>query len=136
MLIPEACRLVLEAGTMGKGGEIFVFDMGEPVRIADLAQRMIDLSGAKDVKIEFTGLRDGEKLYEEVRSDKEGTKPTVHPKIMVASVREYPYELALQNEKELYELSFTADDMTIVKKMKEIVLEFKSKHSKYEILDK
>ena len=133
MLIPEACRLVLEAGTMGKGGEIFVFDMGEPVRIADLAQRMIDLSGAKDVKIEFTGLRDGEKLYEEVLSDKEGTKPTVHPKIMVASVREYPYELALQNEKELYELSFTADDMTIVKKMKEIVLEFKSKHSKYEI---
>lgn len=136
MLIPEACRLVLEAGTMGKGGEIFVFDMGESVRIADLAQRMIDLSGAKDVKIEFTGLRDGEKLYEEVLSDKEGTKPTVHPKIMVASVREYPYELALQNEKELYELSFTADDMTIVKKMKEIVLEFKSKHSKYEILDK
>lgn len=136
MLIPEACRLVLEAGTMGKGGEIFVFDMGEPVRVADLAQRMIDLSGAKDVKIEFTGLRDGEKLYEEVLSDKEGTKPTVHPKIMVASVREYPYELALQNEKELYELSFTADDMTIVKKMKEIVLEFKSKHSKYEILDK
>ena len=136
MLIPEACRLVLEAGTMGKGGEIFVFDMGEPVRIADLAQRMIDLSGAKDVKVEFTGLRDGEKLYEEVLSDKEGTKPTVHPKIMVASVREYPYELALQNEKELYELSFTADDMTIVKKMKEIVLEFKSKHSKYEILDK
>ena len=136
MLIPEACRLVLEAGTMGKGGEIFVFDMGEPVRIADLAQRMIDLSGAKDVKIEFTGLRDVEKLYEEVLSDKEGTKPTVHPKIMVASVREYPYELALQNEKELYELSFTADDMTIVKKMKEIVLEFKSKHSKYEILDK
>ena len=136
MLIPEACRLVLEAGTMGKGGEIFVFDMGEPVRIADLAQRMIDLSGAKDVKIEFTGLRDGEKLYEEVLSDKEGTKPTVHPKIMVASVREYPYELALQNEKELYELSFTADDMTIVKKMKELVLEFKSKHSKYEILDK
>ena len=136
MLIPEACRLVLEAGTMGKGGEIFVFDMGEPVRIADLAQRMIDLSGAKDVKIEFTGLRDGEKLYEEVLSDKEGTKPTVHPKIMVASVREYPYELALKNEKELYELSFTADDMTIVKKMKEIVLEFKSKHSKYEILDK
>ena len=136
MLIPEACRLVLEAGTMGKGGEIFVFDMGEPVRITDLAQRMIDLSGAKDVKIEFTGLRDGEKLYEEVLSDKEGTKPTVHPKIMVASVREYPYELALQNEKELYELSFTADDMTIVKKMKEIVLEFKSKHSKYEILDK
>ena len=102
MLIPEACRLVLEAGTMGKGGEIFVFDMGEPVRIADLAQRMIDLSGAKDVKIEFTGLRDGEKLYEEVLSDKEGTKPTVHPKIMVASVREYPYELALQNDCLLY----------------------------------
>ena len=136
MLIPEACRLVLEAGTMGYGGEIFVFDMGEPVRIADLAQRMIDLSGAKNIEIKYTGLRDGEKLYEEVLNDAEQTKPTVHPKIKVAAVREYPYELALKNEKDLYELSLHYDDMAIVKKMKEIVPEYKSKHSKYEVLDK
>lgn len=136
MLIPEACRLVLEAGTMGKGGEIFVFDMGSPVRIADLAQRMIDLSGAKNIEIKYTGLRDGEKLYEEVLNDAEQTKPTVHPKIKVAAVREYPYELALRNEEELYELSFHYDDMAIVKKMKEIVPEYKSKHSKYEVLDR
>lgn len=136
MLIPEACRLVLEAGTMGKGGEIFVFDMGEPVRIADLAQRMIDLSGAKNIDIKYTGLRDGEKLYEEVLNDAEQTKPTVHPKIKVAAVREYPYELALKNEKDLYELSLHYDDMAIVKKMKDIVPEYKSRHSKYEELDK
>ena len=136
MLIPEACRLVLEAGTMGKGGEIFVFDMGEPVRIVDLAKRMIALSGAKNVEIKFSGLREGEKLYEEVLNDAEQTKPTVHPKIKVASVREYPYELALQNEKDLYTLSFTFDDMAIVQKMKEIVPEYKSRNSKYEILDK
>lgn len=136
MLIPEACRLVLEAGTMGKGGEIFVFDMGEPVRIADLAQRMIDLSGAKNIEIKYTGLRDGEKLYEEVLNDAEQTKPTVHPKIKVAAVREYPYKLALQNEKDLYDISLRYDDMAIVKKMKEIVPEYKSKHSKYEALDK
>lgn len=136
MLIPEACRLVLEAGTMGKGGEIFVFDMGEPVRIADLAQRMIDLSGAKNIEIKFTGLRDGEKLYEEVLNDAEQTKPTVHPKIKVAAVREYSYELALQNEKDLYEISLHYDDMAIVKKMKEIVPEYKSQVSKYQILDK
>lgn len=135
MLIPEACRLVLEAGTMGKGGEIFVFDMGEPVRIADLAQRMIDLSGAKNIEIKYTGLRDGEKLYEEVLNDAEQTKQTVHPKIKVAAVREYPYELALKNEKDLYELSLHYDDMAIVKKMKEIVPEYKSKHSKFEELD-
>lgn len=136
MLIPEACRLVLEAGTMGKGGEIFVFDMGEPVRIADLAQRMIDLSGAKNIEIKYTGLRDGEKLYEEVLNDAEQTKPTVHPKIKVAAVREYPYELALQNEKDLYDISLHYDDMAIVKKMKQIVPEYKSRHSKYEELDK
>ena len=136
MLIPEACQLVLEAGTMGHGGEIFVFDMGQPVRIADLAQRMIDLSGAKNVEIKFTGLRDGEKLYEEVLNDAEQTKPTVHPKIKVASVREYPYEQALANEQELHDLSFTYDDMAIVRKMKEIVPEYKSQHSKYEALDK
>ena len=123
MLIPEACRLVLEAGTMGKGGEIFVFDMGEPVRIVDLAKRMIALSGASGVKIEFSGLREGEKLYEEVLNDAEQTKPTVHPKIKVASVREYPYELAARNEAELLELSRSFDDMAIVKKMKEMVHE-------------
>ena len=136
MLIPEACRLVLQAGTMGHGGEIYVFDMGKPVRIADLAQRMIDLSGAKGVEIQYTGLRDGEKLYEEVLNDAEQTKPTSHPKIMVAQVREYPYSLALQNEIDLYELSIHSDDMSIVKKMKEIVPEHKSQHSKYEVLDK
>ena len=136
MLIPEACRLVLEAGTMGKGGEIFVFDMGEPVKIVDLAKRMIKLSGAKDIEIKFSGLREGEKLYEEVLNDAEQTKPTVHPKIKVAAVREYPYELALQNEIELYNLSTTFDDMAIVKKMKEIVPEYRSNQSKYKILDK
>ena len=136
MLIPEACRLVLEAGTMGKGGEIFVFDMGKPVRIADLAQRMIDLSGAKNIEIKYTGLRPGEKLYEEVLSDGENDKPTIHPKIKIAAVREYPYDLALKNEEELYEISFSNDDMAIVKKMKEIVPEYKSRKSKYEALDK
>ena len=135
MLIPEACQLVLEAGTMGNGGEIFVFDMGKEVRIADLAQRMIDLSGAKDVKIQFTGLRDGEKLFEETLSKGENTKPTVHSKINVAAVREYPYAQALKNEEELYRLSFSFDDMKIVAKMKEIVPEYKSQHSKYEALD-
>lgn len=135
MLIPEACRLVLEAGTMGKGGEIFVFDMGAPVRIADLARRMIDLSGAKNVEIKYIGLRDGEKLYEEVLNGAEQTMPTCHPKIKVAAVREYSYELALKNEEELYRLSFEADDMTIVRKMKEIVPEYRSQHSKYEVLD-
>ena len=135
MLIPEACQLVLEAGTMGKGGEIFVFDMGKPVRIADLAQRMIDLSGARNVEIKYTGLRDGEKLFEEVLSDAEQNKPTSHPKIMVAKVREYPFDEALKNEEELYKLSFTYDDMAIVKKMKEIVPEYKSRQSKYEVLD-
>ena len=136
MLIPEACRLVLEAGTMGKGGEIFVFDMGEPVKIVDLAKRMIKLSGAKDIEIKFSGLREGEKLYEEVLNNAEQTKPTVHPKIKVAAVREYPYKLALQNEIELYNLSTTFDDMAIVKKMKEIVPEYRSNQSKYKILDR
>lgn len=136
MLIPEACKLVLEAGTMGKGGEIFVFDMGQPVKIVDLAKRMISLSGARNVEIEFTGLRDGEKLYEEVLNDKEGTLPTVNPKIMVAKVREYDYATACENERRLMEVSNTFDDMAIVKVMKEIVPEYKSRQSKYEILDK
>ena len=135
MLIPEACKLVLEAGTMGKGGEIFVFDMGKPVRIADLAKRMIKLSGAKGVEIKFTGLRDGEKLYEEVLNDAETTKPTVHKMIMVAKVREYEYEEALANEQRLYEASRNYDDMETVRIMKEIVPEFKSRQSKYEALD-
>lgn len=136
MLISEACRLVLEAGTMGKGGEIFIFDMGEPVKIVDLAKRMIKLSGAKNVEIRFSGLRDGEKLFEELLNDRELTKPTIHPKIKIANVRKYPYELALRNEEELYELSKKFDDMAIVKKMKEIVPEYKSTNSKYVCIDK
>ena len=135
MLIPEACKLVLEAGTMGRGGEIFVFDMGKPVRIADLARRMIDLSGAKEVEIRYTGLRDGEKLYEEVLADAEQTKPTEHPKIKIASAREYAYAEARANEERLYAASFAYDDMATVRIMKEIVPEFKSRHSKYEALD-
>lgn len=136
MLIPEACRLVLEAGTMGQGGEIYVFDMGKPVKIVDLAKRMIKLSGAQNIEINFSGLREGEKLYEEVLSDKEQTKPTRNPKIMIAKVREYDYELAVKNEDRLREASYTFDDMAIVRIMKEIVPEYKSQHSKYEVLDK
>lgn len=136
MLIPEACKLVLEAGTMGKGGEIFVFDMGKPVKIVDLAKRMIALSGAKDVKIEFTGLRDGEKLYEEVLNDKEGTIPTSNPKIMVAKVREYDYATACANEQRLLAVSKTFDDMAIVRVMKEIVPEYRSRCSVYGALDR
>lgn len=136
MLIPEACRLVLEAGTMGSGGEIYVFDMGNPVKIVDLAKRMIKLSGAQNIEIKFSGLREGEKLYEEVLSDKEQTKPTRNPKIMIAKVREYDYDLAVKNEDRLREASYTFDDMAIVRIMKEIVPEYKSQHSKYEVLDK
>ena len=136
MLIPEACKLVLEAGTMGNGGEIYIFDMGQPVRIADLAKRMIKLSGAKHVKIEYSGLRDGEKLYEELLNDTEVTKPTHHPKIKIAAVREYAYADAKREEDELYQLSFGYDAMEVVRKMKEIVPEFKSQHSPYEVLDK
>ena len=136
MLIPEACKLVLEAGTMGNGGEIFVFDMGQPVRIVDLAQRMIKLSGAKNIKIEYTGLREGEKLYEEILNDAEQTKPTIHPKILIATVREYDYDTALKNEQRLMESTHGFDNMTIVRIMKEIVPEYKSKCSKYEVLDK
>ena len=135
MLIPEACKLVLEAGTMGRGGEIFVFDMGKPVKIVDLAKRMIQLSGATNVEIKFTGLRDGEKLYEEVLSDKEGNLPTTNPKIMVAQVRKYDYETACENERRLMEVSESFDDMAIVKVMKEIVPEYRSRQSKYEVLD-
>ena len=136
MLIPEACKLVLEAGTMGNGGEIYIFDMGKPVRIADLAKRMIKLSGAKHVTIQYSGLRDGEKLFEELLNDTEVTKPTHHPKIKIAAVREYDYQDAKREEDELYQLSFGYDAMEVVKKMKHIVPEFKSQHSKYEVLDK
>ena len=136
MLIPEACKLVLEAGTMGKGGEIYIFDMGQPVRIADLAQRMIKMSGAKNVEIAYSGLRYGEKLYEELLNDLEITKPTHHPKIKIASVREYDYQEAKRNEEELYQISFGYDAMEVVKKMKQMVPEFKSHYSRYEVLDK
>lgn len=135
MLIPEACKLVLEAGTMGHGGEIFVFDMGKPVKIATLAKRMIMLSGAKNVEIKYTGLREGEKLYEEVLNEEETTKPTFHEKIKIASVREYDYKNVLQQLEALYQTADTFDDMQTVKCMKAIVPEFKSKNSKYEILD-
>ena len=135
MLIPEACKLVLEAGTKGNGGEIFVFDMGKPVKIADLAKRMIKLSGAKNVEIKFTGLRPGEKLYEEVLNELEGTKPTFHEKIRIAEVREYDYAQVCQDIDDLIELSKHYDDMATVKKMKEIVPEYKSNNSIYEKLD-
>ena len=136
MLIPEACKLVLEAGTMGKGGEIFVFDMGKPVRIVNLAKRLINLSGAKNVKIEYTGLRDGEKLYEEVLSEKEKTKPTDHNKIMIAKVREYDYRTVCADENRLIKAAENFNDMEIVRIMKEIVPEYKSNSSKYCVLDK
>ncbi len=135
MLIPEACKLVLEAGTKGHGGEIFVFDMGKPVKIADLAQRMIALSGAKNVKIEFTGLREGEKLYEEVLNELEGTKPTFHEKIRIAEVREYDYDEVNRNIGQLISLSKNYDNMATVKMMKQIVPEYKSNNSVYEKLD-
>ena len=135
MLIPEACKLVLEAGTKGNGGEIFVFDMGEPVKIADLAKRMIALSGAKDIKIEYTGLRDGEKLYEEVLSEMEGTKPTFHEKIRIAQVLEYDYDEVNREVDELMEIARQFDNMATVRKMKEIVPEYKSNHSVYEAID-
>jgi len=136
MLIPEACKLVLEAGTKGNGGEIFVFDMGKPVKIADLAKRMIQLSGAKNVEIKYTGLRPGEKLYEEVLNELEGTKPTFHEKIRIAEVREYDYEQVCKDIDELVEISKHYNDMDTVRKMKEIVPEYKSNNSIYEELDK
>ena len=135
MLIPEACKLVLEAGTKGNGGEIFVFDMGKPVKIADLAKRMIALSGAKNVEIKFTGLREGEKLYEEVLNELEGTKPTFHEKIRIAQVREYDYDEVNRDVEELVEISKHFDNMATVRKMKQIVPEYKSNNSVYEQLD-
>ena len=136
MLIPEACKLVLEAGTHGHGGEIFVFDMGEPVRIADLARRMIMLSGAANVDIEYTGLRDGEKLYEEVLGQDENTKPSFHKKIRIASVRSYAYADVLKAVEELRATAVKYDDMATVAAMKAMVPEYKSQHSRYEVLDK
>lgn len=136
MTIPEACKLVLEAGSMGNGGEIYIFDMGKPVKIVDLAKRMISLSGRTDVKIEFTGLRHGEKLYEELLNVKELTKPTYHDKIMIANVREYDYDEVKVRIQNLVDMSYTYDQMKIVKAMKDIVPEFVSKNSCFEALDK
>lgn len=136
MLIPEACKLVLEAGTKGNGGEIFIFDMGKPVNIADMAQRMINLSGAKNVEIKYTGLRAGEKLYEEVLNEKESTKPSFHDKIRIAEVREYDYTEVSKQIDNLIEKSKLYDEMLTVKIMKEIVPEYKSNNSIYEKLDK
>ena len=136
MLIPEACELVLEAGTKGNGGEIFVFDMGKPVKIADLAKRMINLSGAKDVEIKYTGLRAGEKLYEELLNNEESTKPSFNDKIRIAIVREYNYNEVVKSIGDLIEISKSYNEMATVKKMKEIVPEYKSNNSIYEKLDK
>ena len=135
MLIPEACELVLVAGTKGEGGEIFVFDMGKPVRIADLARRMIELSGAKGVEIKYTGLRDGEKLYEEVLSESEATKPSFHEKIRIACVREYDWSDVSREIDALIAQSHTYDDMAVVASMKRLVPEYISNHSKYTVLD-
>lgn len=135
MLIPEACELVLDAGTKGEGGEIFVFDMGKPVRIADLARRMIELSGAKGVEIKYTGLRDGEKLYEEVLSESEATKPSFHEKIRIACVREYDWSDVSREIDALIAQSHTYDDMAVVASMKHLVPEYISNHSKYTVLD-
>lgn len=135
MLIPEACKLVLEAGVHGKGGEIFVFDMGKPVKISDLAKRMINLSGAKNIKIEYTGLRAGEKLYEEVLSSTENTLPSFHNKIRIAKVREYGFAEVEKDINDLISIAHTYDDMAIVAKMKAIVPEYISKNSVYSSLD-
>lgn len=135
MTIPEACNLVLEAGSMGSGGEIYVFDMGKPVKIVDLARRMINLSGRKDIKIEFMGLRHGEKLYEELLNTKETTKPTHHEKIMIAKVREYDYDTVSKEIQSLIEASFNFDTMETVRMMKKIVPEFLSRNSEFEVLD-
>lgn len=136
MTIPEACQLVLEAGAMGNGGEIFIFDMGKPVKILDLAKRMIRLSGSKNIKIEFTGLRNGEKLYEELLNHAEYTKPTHHEKIMIANVREYEYDEISRMIDSLIKVSYEYDDMRTVRKMKEIVPEFQSINSPFEAVDR
>ncbi len=139
MTIPEACRLVLEAGAMGEGGEIYIFDMGKPVKIIDLAKRMIKLSGlepGKDIMIEYTGMRPGEKLYEELLDLHENTLPTHHPLIMIAKVREQDIDQVRSDIDELVNLSAGAGDTDVVRKMKQIVPEYKSQNSVYEALDK
>ena len=136
MLIPEACKLVLEAGTMGHGGEVFVFDMGKPVKIADLAKRLIQQSGRRNIQIKYTGLREGEKLYEEVLFKGEEEQPTIHPKIRIAKVKRYAYEDVCRQLEELSQICLSYDEMAIVRKMKQIVPEFRSNNSKYESIDK
>ena len=136
MLIPEACKLVLEAGTKGHGGEIFVFDMGKPVKIAELAKRMIKLSGAQNIEIKYTGLRDGEKLYEEVLNEKETTKESFHEKIRIASVREYDFKYVKEEINKLFDIAQTYDSMETVAQMKKMVPEFISNHSVYSVLDR
>ncbi len=136
MLIPEACKLVLEAGTKGEGGEIFAFDMGKPVRIADLARRMIEMSGAHDVEIKYTGLRDGEKLFEEVLGSEESTKPSFNDKIRIANVREYDYATVNEQISRLIKISYEYDDMKTVAFMKQLVPEYVSNHSAFSVLDK
>lgn len=136
MTIPEACRLVFEVGSMGRGGEVSIFDMGTPVKILDLAKRMIFLSGRKDVKIEFTGLRHGEKLYEEVPNLRECTPSVYHNKVLIANVREYDYDEVNREIQHLIEVSYTSDVLQLVFCMKKIVPEFVSKNSAFEGLDK
>ncbi|MBO6171743.1 MAG: polysaccharide biosynthesis protein, partial [Bacteroidales bacterium] len=135
MLISEACKLVLEAAAKGEGGEIFAFDMGKPVRIADLAKRMIALSGARNVEIKYTGLRDGEKLYEEVLASEEATKPSFNDKIRIAEVREYDFSLVNDQIEKLIKVSKSYDDLQTVAAMKRIVPEYVSSHSVYSVLD-
>ena len=136
MLIPEACKLVLEAGTHGRGGQIFVFDMGKPVKIADLAARMIKLSGVSNVEIKYTGLRAGEKLYEEVLSNTENTLPSFHEKIRISKVREYDFKDINNAIKDLIKISFSFNDLEIVKKMREIVPEYHPNNTAYSVLNK
>ncbi len=138
MTIPEACQLVLEAGAISNGGEIFIFDMGKSVKIIDLAKKMIKLSGlniGKDIQVKYTGLRPGEKLYEELLNDLENTLPTHHSKIMIAKVRNYDFEQVQKTFEELIKLQKDHDNFEVVRKMKEIVPEFKSQNSIYEELD-
>jgi FlaA1/EpsC-like NDP-sugar epimerase len=139
MTIPEACQLVLEAGAMGNGGEIFLFDMGESVKIVDLAKKMIKLSGlelGKDIQLTYSGLRPGEKLYEELLTEDENNIPTHHNKIMIGKVREYDYSEVNTELSELVSLFNGQNNLEIVKKMKSLVPEYQSNNSEYEELDK
>lgn len=139
MTIPEACQLVLEAGTMGRGGEIFIFDMGKAIKITDLAKKMIYLSGfepGRDIDIVYTGLREGEKLYEELLNNYEDTLPTHHSKIMIAKVKEYPYDEVDKFVDLFNDLVYDHNELKMVALMKELVPEYKSNYSRYEVLDK